>query len=61
MAFQLMLTLFTSTLVIAYTVFYRPFKDPTLNKLEIVNEMTFIFCQYCCFYFTDYSPDTDLK
>ena len=61
LAFQIMIMLFLSTLMLSYIVLFRPFHNPLLNFLEIVNEITLILCLECAAVFTDFVEDPYAK
>ena len=44
-----------------YLVYYKPFKDSNLNKLEIFNELCVLACSYHMLLFTDVINDGSIK
>ena len=47
--------------MLMYLISVKPFKEPRLNKLEIFNELTVLFCAYHLPLFSDLVPDADIK
>ena len=45
----------------AYLAYYRPFKDPNMNKIEIFNEICVIITGYQLITFTDFVKDEAVK
>jgi hypothetical protein len=47
--------------MISYVAITKPYLDPLLNKMEIVNEFSVLFLTYLIWGFTDYQDDEDAK
>ena len=58
---QLALHVFSSLAMLMYLFWVQPMETPLLNFTEIYNELTFLFCIYFTFLFTDYTEDASQK
>jgi hypothetical protein len=43
--------------VIVYTIYWKPFEEPTMNRLEVFNELCILSLAYPSLLFTDFSSD----
>ena len=50
---QMIFIINTSLLFLVYYIVYRPFESDYINRIEILNESTFLLCTYLCFVYTD--------
>lgn len=59
--FQIMLNLILSFMFATYLAAHRPFVDPDLNRMQLLNEITYyvVSCLYICF--TDFNPNPVIK
>ena len=50
-----------TTFWMGYSLSVKPFEDPALNKLEVVNEFLYNLVLFLCFTFTVVYPDAATK
>jgi hypothetical protein len=58
---QIQIIIFHCILLIVYNKLARPFENPTLNRLEIFNELCIIGAAYHLFVFTQFVDDPKLQ
>ena len=46
-----------TTFWMGYSLAVKPFEDPALNQLEVVNELLYNLVLFLCFTFTSLLPD----
>ncbi len=60
-AFQLQINLLFSMFYLPFLIHVKPMFDPSLNRLEILNEITLLTCYLICFTYTDFTDDIDIR
>ena len=58
---QLLLCLNVTLTALVYYLWVRPFSTLYLNRIELMNEGTFLMALWFCFVFTDFVEDTETK
>jgi hypothetical protein len=58
---QVQLLIFHCILMLIYNILVQPFEEPTLNHLEIFNELCIIGAAYHLFPFTDFLDNPDVQ
>ena len=58
---QVQLLIFHCILMLIYNILVQPFEEPTLNYLEIFNELCIIVAAYHLIPFTDFLDDPEIK
>jgi hypothetical protein len=56
---QVMLVIAHCVIVTAYIVGVKPFTDPVMNRMEILNELFILAATYHMIVFTDFVPNVD--
>ena len=46
-----------TTFWMGYSLSVKPFEDPALNKIEVINELIYSLVLFLCFTFTSLLPD----
>lgn len=59
--FQILLNLILSLLFVLYLASARPFLDPDLNKMQLLNEVTYYLVSTLYLCFTDFNPHPAIK
>ncbi len=50
-----------SIIYLIFLIHVKPMKDPSLNTLEIINELTLLICYYLCMAFSDFMDNIDIR
>ena len=58
---NLYVNIYSSLWIIKFYFKRKPMKTPTLNKIEILNEIFYLFCNYFMIIFTDFIPDVEFR
>lgn len=58
---QLILSLHGTLAVLVFYLWERPFSSLYLNRLELMNEGTFLIALWFCFLFNDFVESTEMK
>ena len=56
-SFQIGCMMWMTTFWMGYSLSVKPFEDPVLNKMEVVNELLYNLLLLLCFTFTSFMPD----
>ena len=50
-----------SIVYLVFLIHVNPMIDPSLNKLEILNEATLLSCYYLCMTFSDFMDNIEIR
>ena len=50
-----------TTFWMGYSLAVKPFEDPAMNRLEVVNELFYNLVLFLCFTFTSFLPDISAR
>lgn len=58
---NIIVNIYVSIAMLGYLVSFKPLITPTLNKIEIMNDIFMVLCSYALILFTDFVPDVEVK